>query len=303
MPDRPATVCLLGFGEVGQTLADGLSRQAGLRLIAFDLLFAEPESKPSIAVGGRDTVERAESAEAAAGPADLVISAVTAAEARRAAASVHQSLRPGAWYLDLNSVSPGTRRAVAGLVESAGARYVEAAVMSPILPHGTASPMLLGGPRAADAAEALRPLGFTAARVYAAEIGKASAAKMCRSVVVKGLEALLTEALLAARREGVERTVLDTLGNIIGGPDWEQLARYMLSRSLAHAERRADEMREAAATVREAGIEDWMSRACEKRQRRAMAYGVDSLDADLGDLLDSLLGAHYGGQAGDARLD
>lgn len=303
MPDRPATVCLLGFGEVGQTLADGLSRQAGLRLVAYDIEFAEPESKPSSAVRRRDFVEQGASAGAAAAPADLVISAVTAAEASNAAESVLGTLRPGTWFVDLNSVSPGTRRAVAGLVDAAGGRYVEAAVMSPILPQGAASPMLLGGPHAAELVEALRPLGFTAARVYATEIGKASAAKMCRSVIVKGLEALLTEALLAARREGVERTVLDTLGNIVDGPDWEQLARYMLCRSLVHAERRADEMREAAATVREAGIEDWMSRACEQRQRRAMAYGVDSLDADLGDLLDSLLGAHYGGQAGDARLD
>ena len=300
MPDRPETVCLLGFGEVGQALADGLACQAGLRLLAWDIKFAEPGSKPSVAVEYHDAVERAESARAAAEPADLVVSAVTAAEARNAAESVLGSLRAGAWFVDLNSVSPGTRRMLAGLVDSAGGRYVEAAVMSPILPRGAASPMLLGGPHAADLADAIEPLGFTAASVYSPEVGKASAAKMCRSVIVKGLEALLTESMLAARREGVEQTVLGTLGNIVEGPDWERLARYMLCRSLEHAERRADEMSEAAATVREAGIEDWMSRACEKRQRRATEYSVDSLDANLGDLLDGLLAAHYDRSA---RLD
>ena len=47
--------------------------------------------------------------------------------------------------------------------------------------------------------------------VFSDEIGRASAAKMCRSVIVKGMEALLGESLLAARHYGVESAVLESL--------------------------------------------------------------------------------------------
>ena len=97
-------------------------------------------------------------------------------------------------------------------------------------------------------------LGFTGASVFAREVGKASAAKMCRSVMVKGMEALLTESLLTARRHGVEETVLASLKDLFPAADWRKLAQYMISRSLIHGKRRAEEMREVAQTVKNAGL-------------------------------------------------
>jgi 3-hydroxyisobutyrate dehydrogenase-like beta-hydroxyacid dehydrogenase len=93
---------------------------------------------------------------------------------------------------------------VSQIVEAAGGRYIESAIMSPINPKRAASPMLLGGPHAAEFLSVARQLGFTAATVFSDQIGGASAAKMCRSVIIKGMEALLGESLLAARRYGVE---------------------------------------------------------------------------------------------------
>ena len=88
---------------------------------------------------------------------------------------------------------------------------------------------------------------------------------MCRSVIVKGLEALLAESLLTARRHGVEEAVLASLPDLFPVGDWRKLARYMISRSLQHGRRRAEEMREAARTVAEAGVEPldepWLCRA------------------------------------------
>jgi 3-hydroxyisobutyrate dehydrogenase-like beta-hydroxyacid dehydrogenase len=206
-----------------------------------------------------------------------------------AAQSVASHLNAGTFFLDLNSVSPGVKQEVARVIEQGGGRYVEAAIMSPISPKRSAAPILLGGPHAQAFAPLARALGFSGAEVFSNEIGKASAAKMCRSVVVKGMEALITEALLAARSYGVEATVIDSLRNLFPAQDWHALACYMMSRSLQHGARRAEEMREVAATVREAGFEPWMSSASVERQQWSARFGELAGMQPLEALLDALL--------------
>jgi 3-hydroxyisobutyrate dehydrogenase-like beta-hydroxyacid dehydrogenase len=219
----------------------------------------------------------------------IVISAVTAGECHAAAAEAAQALTPGTYYLDLNSVSPRTKLEAARTVEAAGGRYIEAAVMSPIAPQRIASPLWLGGPHAAEFLPLAQSLGFSGAAVYSATIGAASAAKMCRSVIVKGMEALLAEALLTARRHGVEDAVLTSLKDLFPVGDWRKLARYMIARSLQHGRRRAEEMREAVRTVAEAGFDPWMSRGCVERQQWAAAHAEALRHEALTDMLDELL--------------
>jgi 3-hydroxyisobutyrate dehydrogenase-like beta-hydroxyacid dehydrogenase len=215
---------------------------------------------------------------------------VTAGECRAAAAEAAAALTPGAFYLDLNSVSPATRAEAARTIEATGGCYVEAAVMSPIAPKGSASPVWLGGPHARRFLPLAHSLGFTGAAVYADTIGAASAAKMCRSVIVKGMEALLAESLLTARHYGVEDAVLASLRDLFPVGDWRRLAGYMISRSLQHGRRRAEEMREAVLTVAEAGFEPWMSAGCVERQQWAGAHAEALRHEALTDMLDNLLG-------------
>jgi 3-hydroxyisobutyrate dehydrogenase-like beta-hydroxyacid dehydrogenase len=238
----------------------------------------------------RTRVQAAPDAPSAVRKAQLVISAVTAAQDANAARSVVAGLQPGTFYLDLNSVSPEMKREVASIVDATGARYVEGAVMSPIGPKRIASPILLGGAHAEDFLKLGEPLGFTGASVFAREVGRASAAKMCRSVMVKGMEALLTESLLAARKHGVEETVLASLKDLFPAADWRKLAQYMISRSLLHGKRRAEEMREVAETVANVGLTPHMSAACAERQDWAAQFR-ESADAEtLEEMLDFVLG-------------
>lgn len=278
-------IALIGFGEVGQTLAQDLAGKA--ELAAWDVAFADAGSIPSRALLGRD-VRAASSAPDAARGATVVISAVTAAQDLEAARSVCPGLADGAFFLDLNSCSPGQKVASAQTVEAAGGRYVEAAVMSPIGPKRIASPMLLGGPHAADFLAATRGLGFTGATAYSEVIGRAAATKLCRSVVIKGVEALLTESLLAARHYGVEQVVLESLSDLLPLPNWNRTAQYMISRSLEHGTRRAEEMREAARTVEEAGVPAPMSHATAQRQDWAADHRA-ALSPDLLAMLDGVI--------------
>jgi 3-hydroxyisobutyrate dehydrogenase-like beta-hydroxyacid dehydrogenase len=209
---------------------------------------------------------------------DLVISAVTATSSQDVARDAAPSLRPGQVFLDLNSVSPQTKRRNARAVEASGADYVEAAVMAPVPPQRLAVPMLLGGRRAGPLAAALKALGMNAT-VVAEEIGTASAIKMCRSIMIKGLEALTVECLFAARRFGAEDAVLTSLDKTFPRMGWSaQLPDYLVSRVAEHGRRRAAEMREVALTLRDVGIVPAMATASAERQdalvRRMADAGV-----------------------------
>jgi 3-hydroxyisobutyrate dehydrogenase-like beta-hydroxyacid dehydrogenase len=278
-------VALIGFGEVGQTLAADLIK-AGAEVSAYDVLFDNPDSAPLRATR-TIAVRKAKSASDAIANAELIVSAVTAASDVDAARSVTSGIPRGAFYVDLNSVSPATKSTCGRLIDDAGGRYVEAAVMTPIHPRGIASPILLGGAHAAAFLERAAPLGFSA-KVFSTTLGQAAAVKMCRSVIIKGVEALLTESMLAARRYGVDKPVLDSLSDLLPAGDWEKIARYFIARSLEHGVRRAEEMREAAKTVAEAGVAPLMTSATVEREDWAAAFKSALDEKELGAMLDAI---------------
>jgi 3-hydroxyisobutyrate dehydrogenase-like beta-hydroxyacid dehydrogenase len=290
-------VALIGLGEVGTVFAEDLAARGVTDLAAWDTAFTDPGSAAALAAV-RLPVARAADAAAAAAGAGLVVSAVTAANCHPAAAAAAPGLDPGAWFFDLNSASPGHKQQAAGAVEQAGGRYVEAALMSPIAARRLGSPFLLGGPHAAEFAAAAGPWGMSGLTVYSREVGRAAASKLCRSVIVKGLESLLTESLLAARYYGVDKEVLDSLPNILPEADWHAVAAYFISRSLQHGQRRSEEMAEAAATVEEAGVEPLMSFAAAQRQRRAAGHAGALAEPDLAAVIDHIRAAQAAATAG-----
>ncbi len=287
------TVCLLGLGEVGGIVAEDLLEHTNLDVIAWDRLLDQPESRPqrqlaALTAAHPGRVKGAGRANVAARNCELVISAVTAGQSVAAAESVLPALTPGTWFVDLNSVSPSTKDAVRMAVVERNGRYLEVAVMSPILPARSRSPMLVSGPDARAFMPLAEQLGFGGMSVLSDRPGQAAASKMCRSVMIKGMEALLAEALLAARHYGVEVEVLESLNNLFPGIDWRDKSRYMISRSLVHGVRRAEEMEEAARTVRESGVAPWMSEACVRRQRWAADFGAAQDAAGLDPMLDAV---------------
>lgn len=259
-------IALIGYGEVGGIFGAALAARGVRGICAFDILQDDPARGEALrARAQRDRVDIAPTAAAAVADADLVICAVTAGATRTAAASVAGGLKPGAFLLDVNSASPQTKAVCGAMVAALGGRYVEAAVMTSVPPYGICVPMLLGGPDAAAALPSLAMLGF-AASVASPTLGVASAIKMCRSVIVKGMEAIVIESFLTARRYGVEDEVLASLAETFPGIDWEKQGSYFWQRVVQHGRRRAEEMRESAATVREAGMEPFMASAIAARQ-------------------------------------
>lgn len=274
------TVALIGCGEVGSIFARDLHK-AGVACTAYDI--SQRARDRGTPVDWHDTPQ------AAVHGAALVIVAVTAGSALAAVQSLAGGLTHGPLVLDVNSVAPATKQVASAVVTEAGGRYVEAAIMTSVPPHGLASPMLLGGPHRAAFMAMAAPWGMKLTS-YADRIGAASSVKMCRSVMIKGLEALMTESLLAARHYGVEADVLASLNDTLPHPNWPEQARTMMSRALLHGRRRAEEMREVARTVSDAGLEPLLSSAIAQRQDWSADRGVEIgvIPAALPALLDAL---------------
>src|ERR1700730_1137765 len=267
MSENPVReISLIGFGEFGGIFGSDLAA-AGIRVSVFDILFSSGQSRAAMLAKAKDTNVRAcDSLEESIRSVDLVISAVTCSAAAEVARNSVQHLRRGQIYLDINSVSPETKREIAQILEPSKAIFIEAAVMAPVSPQRLKVPMLLGGAAAETVAPRLRAIGLNVTPV-SSRIGVASAVKMCRSVIIKGIEALTVESLFAARRYGAEKEVLASLAATYPHMGWDgTLPDYLISRVAEHGKRRAAEMREAAEMLRNIGLEPLSALATAERQ-------------------------------------
>jgi 3-hydroxyisobutyrate dehydrogenase-like beta-hydroxyacid dehydrogenase len=268
-------VGLVGYGEVGRILAEDL-RKDGVKVSAYDIKLGGKQEAPLREHAASFGVALAPSHADLAAQADFIVSAVTASQAVPVAQACAPSLKRGAWFLDFNSASPGAKQRAAALIDAAGGRYVEGAVMTSVPPYRIKVPLLLGGSGARELAPLLVELGFDA-KVASERLGVASAVKMCRSIMIKGMEAMVIEAFTTARAYGVEDAVLASLAETFPGINWEKQGAYFFQRVIEHGRRRAEEVREVAETVREAGLTPWSAQGTAERQ----AWVADLADAGL----------------------
>jgi 3-hydroxyisobutyrate dehydrogenase-like beta-hydroxyacid dehydrogenase len=275
-------ISVIGFGEAGQAIASGL-RESGIeRIAAWDILFPVEAGTKLKAAGEDMGIRLAASAAEAVSETDMIISAVTAASSYEAAESVAPHLKGNPYYLDINSVSPGRKQTTAALL-GGRARYVDVAVIAPIHPKRHRTPLLLSGPNAEAVALLLGELDMQF-KIVGPKTGAAAAIKMIRSVMIKGLEALTLECFLAAHRAGIVDEVAESMKNNYPGIDFKEVADYNLERMASHGERRAAEMEESCATLRELGLDPLMTEGTVKRQREMGKFGkLASVHATLHD--------------------
>lgn len=266
------TFGFIGLGEAGSRIASGLREAGAGEMFAFDI--ADNEKIRCRAADANVTLVHSNAQLAA--HSRIIFSVVTALSAIDAAQQNRPHLSGEHIYIDCNSVSPARKREIAEAIQSSPATFVEAAIMAPVPKrNGQSVPMLINGNAAAGLAALLSPLGFHM-EAMDAPFGTAAAVKMCRSIVVKGLEAILTECVLSASRFDAEDRVFASLRQSFPGMEWKQLTDYMVNRVAVHGERRAREMEEVAETLRSVGIEPIMAEATARRQDWAARLGLSS---------------------------
>src|SRR5215467_5238356 len=270
--NQELTIGFVGFGEAGSHIAKGLKSAGLTRVFAFDIDLQSAKVRQNALETGIPLVgSNRELAEAA----QIIFSTVTCARAKEAAEQTAPFLKSNHIYADLNSVSPALKQDIDKVISASGAGFVEAAVMSPVPPNGHRSPILLGGKAAPAFVELMTPFGMRL-QVVGENVGVASATKMFRSIIVKGLEALMFECVLASVPCGADERVFSSLSESFPGIDWQKLANYMVSRVVIHGERRAREMEEVAETLKSLGIEPVMAEAAARRQDWCARLGISA---------------------------
>lgn len=287
----PSNIVFVGFGEAGHAIASGWSKSSLKTVRAYDLALAkEGDGRQAVLARCSEVgVEAVASLQQALDGATLIFCLVTADQALEAARTASPYLQQGAIWLDCNSCAPQTKQRAALVVEAAGGRYVDVAVMAPVYPKRHQVPLLLAGPHAEAAAGLIEQLEMRPT-ITGEKVGDASSVKMLRSVMIKGLEALTAECLLGARRAGVEEAVLASLQASDPGIDWRARGAYNLERMIVHGARRAAEMEEVRVTLQELGLPDWMSRGTVEWQRALASLEVEPGEDDLAARADLVLG-------------
>jgi 3-hydroxyisobutyrate dehydrogenase len=295
----PRVIALLGFGEAGSAIARGLCAEGGWRagsrpgdnaprrVIAIDTALDQDARGAALGKEARKldvAIERRYTP--ALSEADLVICAVQGEQALEAAEAAAPLIKKGAYYLDLCTVTGTMSDEDRAPIERMGGHYIDIAVMGGFFKHGIKAPMLAAGADVEAVVAWMNANGF-AVQVLGPRPGSASAVKMLRSVLMKGIEALAVESLVTAERQGILEELLGCFGDA-DLVDFRDLIATLTQTHTVHARRRWEEMGLVARTLRETGVDPLMTEATERSLRRTVDAAIAPADGKVPSLSDAL---------------
>jgi 3-hydroxyisobutyrate dehydrogenase-like beta-hydroxyacid dehydrogenase len=257
-------VAVFGLGEAGSAIAAGMAA-AGADVVGYD---PAPVATP-------DGVHRVDDPRSAVPRVDAVLAVTAAADAPSALDQALDAIAPGTLFADLSTSPPGTMRELAAIADGAGLLFADVALMSVVPGNGVRTPAVVSGPGADTFVTLLSPLGMPVAAV-GPDPGAASTRKLLRSVVMKGVAALLIEAMRAADATGLTEEVWTTIVEQLTAAD-EALLRRLVAGTEIHAVRRLHEMEATAVLLAELGIEPTMTAATVASLRRVPGEGIPHL--------------------------
>ncbi|MDX1416083.1 MAG: DUF1932 domain-containing protein [Candidatus Promineifilaceae bacterium] len=237
---------ILGLGEAGGALAADLVG-LGATVFGWDPV---PRSIPEgvhFMAGNPEAVRQA----------DVVLSVNWASAAIEVAEEVLSVLRAEQLYADMNTASPRTKQQVAQILHQHNILFADVAIMAPILPRGIRTPTLASGP-GADKYQQMMSTYHMPVSVVDNQAGSAATRKLLRSIVYKGIAAVIIEAQEAAKEFDCEAWLREQMLTLI---DQEATIERMIVGSRVHAKRRIEEMTAVSEMLRELGVAPHMSEA------------------------------------------
>jgi 3-hydroxyisobutyrate dehydrogenase-like beta-hydroxyacid dehydrogenase len=271
-------IAFIGLGEAASAFISGWGAKHADAIRAFDIKSLDDETAPVITSRAQGLgVTATATPDAALQGADLIFSTVTADQAVKVAEAYAPFLQKDALWCDLNSCAPHSKRQACTAIENAGGRYLDVAVMAPVHPKRNMVPCLISGAPANTAKPILDALPMSTT-ISGPDVGRASAIKLVRSIMVKGLEALTAECALAAAAAGVADDVFPSLKDGHPKIDVPARAAYNLERMTVHGVRRAAEMEECAAMLAHLGLPNDMASGTVRWQTAIASAGLDLSD-------------------------
>jgi 3-hydroxyisobutyrate dehydrogenase-like beta-hydroxyacid dehydrogenase len=245
---KPLHIAILGLGEAGSIFANDLCA-LGIAVSGWD-----PLPKRSLHKNVRFAASNADAAK----DADIIFSVNLLSASEVIAKEVLPVLNAGKIYAEMNTSSPQKKMAVDEILKPSGVQYVDLAIMAPVPPKGIKTPFLLSGPGAKLLKEKLEGYNLNI-EVLSETTGDASTKKLLRSIVYKGVAAVICEAMEAGKAFDAEDYIREQISLVIGGNN--ELIDRFLEGSYTHAERRIHEMDAVVSMLQNKNIEPFMSQA------------------------------------------
>jgi 3-hydroxyisobutyrate dehydrogenase-like beta-hydroxyacid dehydrogenase len=252
---------LIGFGEAAYNIASGLKSEGLTDIGAYDINAANPGMSGLIQKRAAEVgVKLFDNLESAYQAGDFIASLTSASVALAVAETIIPHLKAGQVYVDMNSAAPTVKADIAKIPHAEGVAFCDAAVMGTVPGNRHKVPMFLAGDGAEKFKTAFAQYGMKLT-VLNVDAGGASAIKMFKSVIMKGLPQLMFESFEAAQKYGVLDTLVTSLSSSLNGKTVEQLADTFIARTMIHAARRSAEMQDVVTTLESLGVDAAMSRA------------------------------------------
>lgn len=255
----------IGFGEAAFELASGLNEQGIQKMIAFDPLWMVPEYSALIAKRSKaSNVTVVESPEEVLGDAEVIIVAVPADKALAVSEQLMIHVRNESLYIDVSAANPDIKKQISSNINKSGGKFVDAAMMGPLPVYKHKVPILASGDGSDVFIETMSSYGMNIEKVSAIP-GEATAAKLIRSIYMKGIVGLYIELLEAAQHFNVENLVIDSLSETINGRSFEETMNRLVTGTALHATRRAIELGGTIDMLESVNLDSSMSKAAKAK--------------------------------------
>lgn len=262
----------IGFGEVGYTFSKAMN-EAGAEVTVYDVLLDDPNKADDIRERITETGSKVGTLEEVVKNNNYILSTVITQAAKNVAQTVAPMLKPGQIYVDLNSTCPSVKVEIGRIIAATGADFVEGAILGAVGATGAETRIFTAGEKRQEIADLFNRMGMNV-QPYWRQIGKASTFKMLRSIFSKGVEVLLLEMLVAAKRADIDKDLWEDITKFMTSKPFDKIGdNWMRSHAVAH-ERRYYEMLQVVETMKELNIEPIMS-------ERTAAYFKQSVDMDM----------------------
>jgi 3-hydroxyisobutyrate dehydrogenase-like beta-hydroxyacid dehydrogenase len=267
---------IIGYGEAGTAFAKPLSVHDSVTLSVFDIRFI---GNTTSQLPDNRTIEQniciVDDLESLVADNELILSVVTSEASMSVVKATLPYINGSKIYVDMNSVSAKTKIRMGELVEEKGGAFIEAAILGAIAAYGYRSPVLACGRRAQEFAAFFNNLGFDI-RYLSEDLGKASNMKMLRSVFSKGVESLLIEMMIAAKRSDLLEGVMAEIVEFMDKRSFQEIANAWITTTVMHAKRRAEEMEHVIETLNELKIKPIMTTATRDRLLGVSELGLSA---------------------------
>ncbi len=254
----------IGFGEAAYNISLGLKEAGFTSFAAYDAFASDPVRGLLIRQRAEETGVPLISLEEAEKEGEFIASMNSAKVALSVAESIIPSLEKGQVYVDLNSCAPTVEEAINSIPRKEGVLFCDAGVMGTVPGNRHKVPMFLAGDGAVRFHDAFEQYGMKLT-VLNAPAGGASAIKMLKSVVMKGLPQLMFESYAGAEKYGVLDTLVESLSESLNGKTVEKLSNTFIARTMIHASRRSAEMKDVVDTLEALGVDASMTKAAVRK--------------------------------------